>query len=185
MREEKKQMTINGSSCRVRLLIFEESDRPWLRRSYDMWQKLSSNMRRVHARAINLPEGISESAFCLEYGTARILDVKGGESSSFDTINLKNGNRQQIKATSIEDDLTSFGPKSVWDDLYFLDFFRKGAFDRSFDVYKIPDDLIYNHKINRTETFRDQQKKGLRPRFGIKKKIIKEHAIQPERTCRI
>lgn len=184
MREETRTFRIDGIPRSVGLLIIEESDRTHIRRLYDAWRDLFYGMRDFRSRGVNFPEGISESAFCLEYGSARVLNVQG-TSASFDTIDLRTGTRQQIKATSVEDDLTSFGPRSVWDDLYWLDFYRKGQYDRSFDVYKIPNDLILNFRINRTQTFRDQQKQGRRPRLHIKDQIIAPHGIKPERTCHI
>lgn len=142
-------------------------------------------MKAFKSRGVNLPEGISESAFCLEYNCARALKVQGGKSASFDTIDLRTGRMQQIKATSVEDDLTSFGPRSVWDDLYFLDFYREGKYDGTFDVYKIPNKLLLNFPINGHETFKDQQLQGRRPRLHLKTQIIEPKKIRPERTCHI
>ena len=118
MREENRQLTIGGLPCNLTVLIFEDHDRNRIRQLYKSWIELFDGMREFHSRGINLPEGISESAFCLEYDCARALNVQGS-SASFDTIDLRTGRRQQIKATSVEYDLTSFGPRSVWDDLYF------------------------------------------------------------------
>jgi hypothetical protein len=143
-------------------------------------------MKYFKSRSVNLPEGISEVAFCLDFdkNSARAIKVLHG-SGSFDVVNLETGKRIQIKATSVENELTSFGPKSVWDELYFLDFFREGKADGSFDVYKIPNNLIYNHKVNATQTFREQQEQKRRPRFSIKKEIIAKNNLKPIKTCRI
>jgi len=162
----------------------EKKDSRALRRLYDSWLNLRNGLKNFESRSPNLPEGISESAFSLEFSCPRVLNVKG-TSGSFDCYNPKNHKRLQIKATTIEYDLTSFGPDSVWDVLYLLDFYRKGRFDGTYDVYKIPNKLIYNHKINRRQTFRDLQKQGKRPRFGLKKTIIESHSISPVRTCKI
>lgn len=184
MRETSRSFRINGVHCKVHLLLIEKSDRTQIRQLYDAWKQLFYGMRHFRSRGINLPEGISESAFCLEYGAARVLKVQGS-SASFDTIDLRTGRRQQIKATSVMDDLTSFGPRSVWDDFYWLDFYRRGQYDRRFDVYKIPNKLILNFQINKNETFRDQQKQGRRPRLHVRNQIIIPHKLKPQRTCRI
>lgn len=184
MREENRIIVLDGQNCNVNLLIIEESDRNRLRELYSSWRNLTSGMKDFKSRGINLPEGLSESAFCLEYGSARVINVSGA-SGSFDTIDLASGARQQIKATSVRGDLTSFGPRSVWDDLFWLDFFREGNFDGTFDVYRIPNDLIYNYRLNANETFRDQQQQGRRPRLSIRNGIIIPHNLQPERTCKI
>jgi hypothetical protein len=109
------------------------------------------------------------------------LSSKGLESASFDTFNPKKMHAEQIKACSVEGDLTSFGPKSKWDKIYFLYFFNEGKVDGEFDVYEIDSDLIYEMKMNKIETFVDQQKRGVRPRFSIKK-LIDEKNIKPIAT---
>ena len=108
-----------------------------------------------------------------------------GTSGSYDCYNPKTCKRIQIKATTIRYDLTSFGPESVWDVLYLLDFYRDGEFDGKYDVYEIPNDLIYNFQINRDQTFRDQQKQGRRPRFGLKRSVIEANGIRPVKTCTV
>ncbi|MBE9223849.1 Bsp6I family type II restriction endonuclease [Cyanobacterium stanieri LEGE 03274] len=64
-------------------------------------------------------------------------------------------------------------------DLYFLDFYKQGNWQGDFDIYLIPNNLIYNHPVNKKETFLDYQKQGRRPRFSIYKDIILEHEISP------
>lgn len=85
---------------------------------------------------------------------------------------------EQIKACSVEGDLTSFGPNSEWDDLYFMDFWNDGDVNGKFDVYKINSNLIYNRKVNRTQTVRQVQAQGKRPRFSLKE-LIMENRIKP------
>ncbi len=92
---------------------------------------------------------------------------------------MKTNKAQQIKACSIDNDLTSFGPKSKWDDLYFVDFYNDGKVDGKFDVYLIPNKYIKNQSLNKNETFTDQQEQKRRPRFGIKKEIITKYKIKP------
>lgn len=47
---------------------------------------------------------------------------------------------------------TSFGPKSTWDELYFLDFAPDGIVDGAIDIYKIEVDVVFSVK------FRDEGK---------------------------
>ncbi|MHA1971736.1 MAG: Bsp6I family type II restriction endonuclease [Candidatus Hodarchaeales archaeon] len=185
MREGVITARLGGVNSEVDLLYIEESDRHQIRRLYDIWRELTDGMHKFKSRAPNLLEGISESAFCLEFNAARALNVRGSPGS-FDTLDLKTFRRQQIKATSVDHDLTSFGPNSVWDDLYFLDFYREGKWDGSFDVYQISDDLIYNHIVNKgkKETFKDQQEQGRRPRLSVLD-IIAENNIPVLKTCRL
>ncbi len=186
MKEEDREIELNGNKTRVKLLFIEEKDRPILRKLYDNWKILNSGMKLFNSRGVNIPEGISESAFCIDFNKncGRAIKVSKG-SGSFDALDIQRGVRIQVKACSVKNELTSFGPKSVWDEIYFLDFYREGKYDGTFDVYKIPNDLIYNHKVNARQTMKEQQKEGRRPRFSIKKEIIEKNDIKPIKTCKI
>ncbi len=162
--------------------IFTKSDRKFLYKIYRLWRLLSSLLQKINSRAINLPEGLSEGAFCLEMGVARITENIPGANTSFDCFDLKTNERIQVKACSVLPDLTSFGPKSVWDKIYFVDFYREGKWDGTFDIYLIDNEDIYNHKVNKNQTLREQQKQGRRPRFSIYSDIIKAKGLKPIKT---
>lgn len=168
--------------CKVELMHFDKKDGKEWKRIFDIWKELKLGLRNYKSREPNMPEGLSEVAFCLWSGSARYIRLKGtkkGVAGSFDTFNVKTSRAEQIKACSIENDLTSFGPKSKWDDLYFLDFYNNGKVDGKFDVYLIPNQYIKNQSLNKDETFTDQQEQKRRPRFGIKKEIISKFNIEP------
>lgn len=138
----------------VKVQEFEESDREVLFQIYKEWRSLCDNLTKLHSRTINLPEGLSEGAFCLEMGYWRFIKSIRGANTSFDCYDPFNHERVQLKAHSILPDLTSFGPRSVWDKIYFVDFFKEGKWDGSFDIYLLDNDDIYNHKINVTQTLK-------------------------------
>jgi hypothetical protein len=171
---------ISGTDCILRLMEFDNADKKQWKILFDSWKKLKMGLRKFESREPNLPEGLSEIAFCIYSGSKRFIELKKGQiSASFDTYDMKTGRTEQIKASSVEEDLTSFGPASEWDDLYFMDFYSNGALDGSFDVYKIPNELIYSAKVNKKQSFKQQQTQKRRPRFSIKKKIIDEFEIKP------
>jgi len=163
--------------------FFTQKDKYYLLKIYQLWRQLSKMLNKIGARSINLPEGLSESAFCIAMEVARLKKIYKTNNkianSSFDCYNLNENKRIQVKSCSVLPDLTSFGPKSQWDELYFLDFYKQGHWLADFDIYLIPNDLIYNHHVNKKETFIDHQKQGRRPRFSIYKDIILEHKILP------
>lgn len=179
MKIKKYKAKIFGQDCIVELGDFSKSDGKKWKRLFDMWKKLKLGMRDYKSREPNFPEGLSEVAFCLFSGSKRFISLQGKSSASFDTFNIKTGRAEQIKACSVESDLTSFGPDSKWDDLYFLDFYNNGKIDGTFNVYKIPSDLIYNMKVNKNQTMKEQQAEGKRPRFSITEGIIKENNLAP------
>ena len=170
----------------AQLQYFGKNDQKKLKDLYSYWKQLKSGMEQFKSRHPNLPEGISESAFAIFFNSPRVINVSGKTSGSFDNYDTKSHERIQVKATTIETDLTSFGPKSVWDVLYFLDFYRDGKFDGKFDVYKIPGKInIKNIQVSKTKTFREIQDAGKRPRFSIKDKIIRPENIKPVKTCQL
>ena len=182
MRIGKQDILIKGKKIEAQITIKEKGDRELLKRLYSDWNKLNKELKAISTRGINLPETISENAFALFFPDCfRVVRLKGMKCS-FDCINIKTGSRIQIKASSVASDLTSFGPKSEWDELFFLDF-SKG--DGSFKAYKIEPDWIYKHMVNKTQSFQQQQEQARRPRFSIIEKIIKPKNLKPIKICKI
>ena len=171
MRIEKKTITVFGEKVNATLQIFEEEDRNILHNMWNAWITLKNMLQSYGGRSPNLPEVLSEGAWCLYSGSVRLI-----EPTSADTYNLQRQEAEQIKASSVKEDLTSFGPNSKWDRLYFLDFSR---LDGTFDAYEIPTELVYSQVLNKknNKTFRDQQLQGRRPRLSLKK-LIKEYGIK-------
>src|SRR3989344_3470663 len=176
MKIQRKEFNIKGKKINARVSVIEEGDKELLKKLYLDWKSLNDRLKRIGTRGINIPETISENAFCLFFEDCiRIVKLKEGKCS-FDCINIKSGSRIQIKAASVKYDLTSFGPKSEWDELFFLDF---SAGDCSFKVYKIEQDWIYKHKVNKNQTFEEQQAQGRRPRFSITYNLIQQKGLKP------
>ena len=171
MHIERKIITVFGEKVNAKIQIFEEKDRNIMRNMWNAWITLKNLLQTYEGRSPNLPEVLSEGAWCLYSGSVRLI-----EPTSADTYNLQKQEAEQIKASSVEEDLTSFGPNSRWDRLYFLDFSR---LDGSFDAYEIPTELVYSQVLNKknNKTFRDQQLQGRRPRLSLKK-LIKEFGIK-------
>jgi hypothetical protein len=176
MKIEWKEFNIKSKKIVARVSINEKGDRELIKKLYQDWKNLNDRLKKIGTRGINLPETISENAFCLFFPECvRVVKLKKGKCS-FDCINIKTGSRIQIKASSVVSDLTSFGPKSEWDELFFLDF-SKG--DGSFKVFKIEPDWIYKHMVNKNQTFQQQQEQARRPRFSITENIIKPRTLKP------
>lgn len=182
MRIEWHNFSINGREVEALVTLFGSWDRWKLKRLFFRWKKLNDDIKKISTRGINLPEAISENAFCLFFPECvRVVKLRRGKCS-YDVLNRRTGSRIQIKASSIDDDLTSFGPRSEWDELFFLDFSRG---DGSFKVFKIEKDWIYKHKVNRNQTFSEQQAQSRRPRFSITENIIKPRNLKPIKLCKL
>lgn len=169
----------------AKVQVFNEDERKNLQAVYRKWRELSDNLNAIHSRAGNIPDGLSEGVFCLATNAVRLLGSIPGANSSFDCFDLAQRRRIQVKAASVIPDLTSFGPRSVWDDLYFLNFYREGRWDGSVDIYYIPDRFVYDNPVNSRESFSQQQAQGRRPRFSIYNDIIKRHGLAPRMTYKL
>jgi len=186
MRTETKLLNLPEGDFYTQVDIYEDKDRASLEQIYHSWRVLCEQLDAIKARRVNLPDGLSECGFCYFFKLWRTnYAIPGAVHSSFDAYDPKTHARIQIKGGSVDQDLTSFGPDSVWDVLYFVDFYKEGRWDYTFDVYLIPNNDIYNMKVNKSQTFRDQQAEGRRPRFSIKKDIILKKGIRPGYTCNI
>jgi len=182
MRIEWKELAINGKKVVAKISIKEKGDRELIKKLYRDWKNLNDKLKKIGTRGINLPETISENAFCLFFpDCVRVVKLKKGKCS-FDCINIKTGSRIQIKASSVASDLTSFGPRSEWDELFFLDFSKGNG---SFKAYKIEPQWIYSHQVNKNQTFKQQQEQARRPRFSIIENIIKPKKLKPVKTCKL
>jgi hypothetical protein len=179
MKLEKQKILLGGNELEVEIAHMDKKDGEEFKRLFDIWRKLNIGLEK-YGRKVNIPEVISEGMFCIFSDSVRYQKkIKGKGTVSFDTINIKNKRREQIKASSIEFDLTTFGPRTKWDDLYFLDFYNDGKLDGTFNVYLIPNKFIYSNKVNKGQSMEDQQGEKRRPRFSIKKDIIDKNKIKP------
>lgn len=185
MKIKETEITLPEGRFLSEVIHFESKDDNKLSQLYKDWRSLCSALQSFQGRGVNLPEALSESAFCRAMNTVRLVKSILGANTSFDVYDLERKKRIQVKACSVLPDLTSFGPKSVWDEIYFCDFYRNGRWDGKFDIYLIPNDLIYNHKVNANQTMKQQQKQGRRPRFSIYKEIIQENSIEPVKTYQL
>lgn len=176
MRTDTRKLSINGNSTKIEFQIYDEKkDIDILKTAFEKWLKLSKIVKKLQGRKLNLPEAVSEAIFCLEMGSARVLNKK------YDSINLNSLDREQIKACSVKDDLTSFSPESEWDKLYFMDFFGQSGLDGSYDIYEIPTDKLKNRIVHqgKGETLEDQQDQGRRARLSVKRELIDNFNLGP------
>lgn len=155
---------------------FDQSDYLKLKEIFSDWQKINSKVKHLGGRNLNVPDVFSEALFCIFFNAIRT----NGDAHSYDCVSLKDGSGIQVKSCSVDNDCSSFGPTSTWDELYFVDFAPNNIVDGHVDFYKIDVDfssLILNAKKH--ETFRDQQLQGRRPRFSIKRLIIRPYHLKP------
>ena len=186
MKTTTKFLKLPEGEFQTQVDIYDENDRKVLEDIYRSWRILCDQAGALQARNINLPDALSECGFCYFFKCWRTnYGIPGATHTSFDAYEPETNSRIQIKGCSIESDLTSFGPDSVWDKLYFVDFYKEGKWDFTFDVYLIDNEAIYQTKVNKGETFIDQQCQKRRPRFSIMKKIINPKGLKPQFTCNI
>lgn len=175
MKIEKITFKHDGQECCVNGQIFEECDKQTLTDFYFSWKKLNEVNTIFNVRRINLPELLSEGLVCLLMNFVRTnaVQIDGLQSSSCDAINLKTGHTVQIKAASTKNKKspgpTSFGPRSEFEELYFV---HLDCDNDIFNIYDLSDIDYKKIMVNKTETIEDQAKMGKRPRVNILSKII-------------
>lgn len=187
MKTKNTKLILPEGEFNVNADYFDETDIIPLIEIYDNWRNLSNKLKNFNARAVNLPEGLSEVVFCYFMDCIRLNNPKisGNVNTSFDAYSIKTKKRIQIKSCSVLPDLTSFGPKSQWDELYFQDFYREGEWDYTVDIYLIPNHYIYSQKVNKTHTLKQMQSEGKRPRFSIYKEIITQNKLKPIKKIKL
>lgn len=156
---------------------FDSNDLLKLKSIFKKWLNINVDLKSLGGRNLNVPDVFSEALFCIAFDAVRTNST----AYSYDCVMKNTGEGVQVKSASIEEDCTSFGPTSTWDLLYFADFIPNGTIDGEVWFYQIDSNDIYNVVLNKKkgETFTDQQKQGRRPRFSIKKMIIKAKNLQP------
>ncbi len=176
-----KTITANvyGEESIFDVVQYDYTDIPEIKEAFESWITLKKSANRLHGRAPNIPEFITETCLCLALNLVRFYKSKKLKSASFDCFDLVHDRAIQAKACSVEDDLTSFGPKTKWDVLYFLDFYNNGNLDGTFHVYEVPNDLIYNCLVKEGRTLKQSQELGYRPRIHIKSQIVVPNGIEP------
>lgn len=141
--------------------------------AYFSWKETSIKLKGLNGRGANFPEAVSERIVCYVNGFSLATD-----EGSYDALS-SDGKTVQIKATSrFNDDLTSFGPKSEFDDLHFARFDLDKDEVWLYDVPKKGLDVIVLNK-EKNETFIQQQEQGRRPRLSIIKEFVEKSQLEP------
>ena len=138
---------------------------------YFNWKALNTGIKEDYSRGVNLPEAITEPICCY----VNNFNLSLGEGSE-DAVVPETGELVQIKATSnFNSDLTSFGPNSKFNLLHFV---RLNQAEDKMYLYDIPVADLKKVKVNKTETYEEQQAQLRRPRFSIIDKYIKPYKIE-------
>ncbi|URM53174.1 Bsp6I family type II restriction endonuclease [Mycoplasma sp. SG1] len=139
---------------------------------YPKWKELNQEIKKIYSRGINLHEAFSEIIVCYHFN----LELNNNKNSnSVDAFDLQN-KTYQIKGASSKNDLTSFGPSSIFDKLIFC--YIQQDTDEMF-VFLIDKDQVINILVNKHETFKQQQLQKRRPRFSLYKSIVIKNNLNP------
>jgi hypothetical protein len=175
------QCEVYGEMSEFTLRFYSEEDIERTKRKFEAWKNLYILCKEDGDRAPNIPECISEAIYCTITLAGRYVSAKKIPDRSFDAFDFMKKETIQIKAAQIERDCTSFGPKSRWNRLVFMDFFNDGNIDGTVDIYEIPTELVHEVIVSKKEnvSFLDRQEEGKRPRFSMRESIIIPNSIEP------
>ena len=182
------KIKFNNKEVQLELLLFENNDKKIFKETFTNWLNLNKTITGElrGTRKTNFPDALSESIFCLEMDCGKLISSKnsGGYSTSFDCYDYKRNKRIQVKCSSSKGP-TSFGPRSEYDEIYFIDFFADNKIDGSYKIYLLENLDIDNIKVNKNQTLKEQQVKDRRPRFEIRSQLIKPKKIQPVKSGKL
>ena len=132
-----------------------------------------------------MPDAISEpmACYCLD-----LLWNRGDEIG--DATDPKDGRRIEFKATSrFEGDLSSFGPRTIFDNLVFL---RFNLYENQLYIYdlNINSEEFGGYPANKTQTIQEQKNQGRRPHVSLQKLFVEAKNLIPDiifdiRRCKI
>lgn len=137
--------------------------------AYFKWKDLNTYISDNSHRGINMPDAISEpmGCYCLGYLWNR------GKSVG-DAYDPKTGRKIEFKASSnYDNDLSSFGPDSKFDDLVYLGFDVPNNILYVYDL-SINSEEFGKYPANSTETIEDQKKQKRRPHVSLYKMFAKD-----------
>lgn len=148
------------------------------------WKDLNTYIKSNSSRGINMPDAISEPMACY------CLNLKWNRGPSVGDATDVHGNRIECKATSnFEGDLSSFGPKTVFDDLLYL---RFNLDENQLYIYdlKVNSEEFGKYPANKKQTIQDQKDAGRRPRVSLQKLFVDANNMEPTlifdiRRCKI
>ena len=153
--------------------------------AYFRWKDLNTYVKNNSTRGINMPDVISEPMGCWCLG---LLWNRGDEVG--DATDPKTNKKIEFKATSrFDGDLSSFGPKTTFDDLVFLRFNLDKNWLYVYDL-KINSYEFGKLSASSKETIEDQKKQGRRPHVSLQSLFVDKKGLEPDvifdiRKCKV
>ena len=149
------------------------------------WKDLNTYVKSTSTRGINMPDVISEpmGCYCLD-----LLWNRGKEVG--DATCPRTNKKIEFKATSnFKGDLSSFGPKTIFDNLVFLRFNLEENKLYIYDL-NINSEELSKYPANKTQTIGDQKNMGRRPHISLQKLFVEDKNLSPTiifdiRRCKI
>lgn len=143
--------------------------------AYFKWKDLNTYIKSTSHRGINMPDAISEPMGCYCLG---LLWNRGDEVG--DATNPINNQKIEFKATSrFEGDLSSFGPKTIFDNLIYLRFNLENNQLYIYDL-KINSEEFGKYPANKTQTIQQQKDQGRRPHVSLQTLFVDAKGLQPD-----
>src|SRR3989338_7059000 len=79
MKIEWKNVAVKGRNITAKITTYEKGDGQRIKNLYNLWNTLNRAIKAISTRGINLPEAISENAFCLFFpGCIRVIKLRKG-----------------------------------------------------------------------------------------------------------
>lgn len=153
--------------------------------AYFKWKDLNTYIKNNSRRGLNMPDAISEPMGCYCLG---LLWNRNDEAG--DATNPETNQKIEFKATSrFDGDLSSFGPRTTFDDLVYLRFNLDENLLYIYDL-KINSEEFGRLPANSKETIQDQKNQGRRPHVSLQELFVNAKQLKPDiifdiRRCKI
>lgn len=131
---------------------------------YFMWKELCLRIMGCSSRKLIFPETISEQIVCWALG------LMWNKGSNCDAVNTETDEKIEIKASNSSAP-SSFSSRTPFDDLVFAKLDMRKDLLYIYDTHMSSVELK-DIKMNKEQTYEDQQGQTRRPRFDIMRMII-------------
>lgn len=143
--------------------------------AYFKWKDVNTYIKNISSRGLNIPDAISEpmACYCLGFEWNRGKEVG-------DATDSKTNRKIEFKATSnFDKDLSSFGPKTVFDDLVFLRFNLDENLLYIYDL-NVNSEELDRYPTSKNETIGQKKADGKRPHVSLLNLFVKKKNLEPD-----
>ena len=157
----------DGTDVEINIIPKETPSREQINEWMAIYEMAYMLAREKESRVPNFPEYITEALACIHYNATRFVPANSSDGKGGDLYNWTTQTINEVKG-GMGSGPASFSPKIYADRILYV---RVVPLTWTYSIYNLDYADIKIFKINKTQTFEDQQKEGKRPRFDLLKYV--------------